>query len=81
MRQQYLIWNKDTVSEETIFKDIEKLSNGKLVVPDHIHLESISDKEKFNKPGIMANNPNNQSRPAYHKSSSKGKNSKRKWKK
>ena len=24
MRQQYLIWNKDTVSDETIFQDIEK---------------------------------------------------------
>ena len=78
MRQQYLIWNKDTVSEETIFKDIEKLSNGKLVVPEHIHLESISDKEKFNKPGIMANN---QSRPAYRKSPSKSKSGKHKWKK
>lgn len=81
MRQQYLIWNKDTVSEETIFKDIEKLSNGKLVVPDHIHLETISDKEKFNKPGIMAMNPNGQPRSSYRKSASKNKNSKRKWKK
>jgi hypothetical protein len=30
MRQQYLIWNKDTVSDETIFKDIVELSDGKI---------------------------------------------------
>ena len=29
MRQQYLIWNKDTVSDQTIFQDIEKLSEEK----------------------------------------------------
>ena len=27
MRQQYLIWNKDSVADETIFQDIEKLSD------------------------------------------------------
>ena len=26
MRQQYLIWNKDSVADETIFSDMEKLS-------------------------------------------------------
>ena len=34
MKQQYLIWNKDTVSDETIYKDMEQLSGGRLVVPD-----------------------------------------------
>ncbi len=38
MRQQYLIWNKDSVTEETIFKDIELLSEGKLKVPEDFHL-------------------------------------------
>lgn len=38
MQQQYLIWNKDSVSEETIFEDIRKLSDGKLVVPEGIHI-------------------------------------------
>lgn len=38
MQQQYLIWNKDSVSEETIFEDIRKLSGGKLVVPEDIHI-------------------------------------------
>ena len=38
MKQQYLIWNKDSVAEETIFADIKTLSGGKLIVPDDIHI-------------------------------------------
>lgn len=38
MRQQYLIWNKDSVSEETIFKDIYNLSEGRITVPEEVHL-------------------------------------------
>jgi len=51
MRQQYLIWNKDNVAEETIFADIEKLSEGKLKVPDDVHLGAISQNAVFNRPG------------------------------
>lgn len=38
MKQQYLIWNKDTVSEETIFKDIYNLSEGRITVPADVHI-------------------------------------------
>lgn len=76
MRQQYLIWNKESVTEETIFKDIERLSEGKLIVPEHIHLESISDKEKFNRPGLML--PGMQPRNQFKK---QGRNKNKKWKK
>lgn len=85
MRQQYLIWNKDSVSEETIFKDIEHLSGGKLVVPSHIHLETISSKEKFARPGIMAQSNSIQTpqRQVYRKGGANNnkKSSKHKWKK
>lgn len=89
MRQQYLIWNKDNVSEETIFKDIYTLSGGKLRVPEHIHLESISEKDKFNKPGFMAQSSatltqhHNQVRRFNNSKSSQGnkKVNRRKWKK
>lgn len=54
MRQQYLIWNKDSVSDETIFSDIEKLSGGRIVVPEGtISLSRISDNATFARPGIM----------------------------
>ncbi len=38
MKQQYLIWNKDSVSEETIFNDIYKLSDGRITVPEEVHI-------------------------------------------
>jgi hypothetical protein len=43
MRQQYLIWNKDSVSEETIFKDIYELSGNKLKVPEGLHLSVLNN--------------------------------------
>lgn len=76
MRQQYLIWNKDSVTEETIFNDIQKLSGGKLVVPEHIHLDSISDKETFSRPGIMGQKEGQQ-----RGNHNRNKNNKKRWKK
>ena len=52
MRQQYLIWNKDSVSEETIFADIEKLSEYKIKVPEGITLGKVSENADFSRPGI-----------------------------
>lgn len=52
MRQQYLIWNKDNVADETIFQDIEKLSDYRLKVPEGISLEKISANTNFSRPGM-----------------------------
>ena len=41
MRHQYLIWNKDSVTEETIYKDIAKLSGGRIIVPEDMHLSPL----------------------------------------
>ncbi len=41
MRMQYLTWNKDTVSDETIFADIQKLSDGRIVVPEGMELGKV----------------------------------------
>ena len=41
MRQQYLIGNKDTVSDETIFQDIERLSDNRIKVPEGIQLGKV----------------------------------------
>ncbi|MFA7117060.1 MAG: DUF4290 domain-containing protein [Bacteroidales bacterium] len=78
MRQQYLIWNKNSVSEETIFKDIRKLSNDTLIVPDYIHLSAINEKESFNRPGIMANNNTYMAQRPKQKNN---KNKNKRWKK
>lgn len=52
MRQQYLIWNKDSVSDETIFADIEKFSEGRVTVPEGVSLGRVSENADFSRPGI-----------------------------
>ena len=51
MRQQYLIWNKDTVADETIFNDIEKLSDYKIKVPEGMRLTRVASDMSYNRPG------------------------------
>lgn len=55
MRQQYLIWNKDSVADDTIFKDIEKLSDYRLKIPEGINLSKISNDANFSRPGMGIN--------------------------
>ncbi len=52
MRQQYLIWNKDTVADETIFQDIEKLSDYRIKVPEGLQLNRISGDMNFSRPSL-----------------------------
>lgn len=52
MRQQYLIWNKDSVSDETIFQDIEKLSDYRIKVPEGLQLSKISSDMSFSRPSL-----------------------------
>ena len=78
MRQQYLIWNKDSVAEETIFADIEKLSGGKLKVPEDVHLNAIAADAKFNRPGISLQNGSEKKGQNHNKNKKKGRNNGRK---
>jgi len=41
MRKQYLIWNKESVSDQTIFNDIAMLSQGCLKVPDGFKMDEV----------------------------------------
>ena len=52
MRTQYLIWNKDSVADETIFADIEKLSDYRLKVPEGLSLKGISQDTNFARPSL-----------------------------
>ena len=56
MRQQYLIWNKDSVADETIFNDIVKLSDYRLTIPEGLSLEKISSNAIFSRPGMGGGN-------------------------
>ena len=70
MRQQYLIWNKDFVEDETIFKDLEKLSDFRIKVPEGLSLTSLSSEMNFSRPdfspkqsgGKRTNNNNRRNR-------------------
>ncbi|MGM9787446.1 MAG: DUF4290 domain-containing protein [Candidatus Cryptobacteroides sp.] len=52
MRTQYLIWNKDSVSDETIFSDIVKLSEGRVQIPEGMTLSKIDSAANYSRPGI-----------------------------
>lgn len=41
MRKQYVIWNKDTVLDQTIFDDMAALTQGRLRVPEGFVMEEI----------------------------------------
>ncbi|MGN1215019.1 MAG: DUF4290 domain-containing protein [Candidatus Cryptobacteroides sp.] len=55
MRQQYLIWNKDSVADSTIFSDIEKLSGYRIKIPEGLELAKISGDTNFSRPGMSIN--------------------------
>lgn len=69
MRQQYLIWNKDSVSDETIFSDIEKMSDYRIKVPDTITLSKIAVDANFSRPGMGINvgQPGSQKNRMYNR--------------
>lgn len=51
MRQQYLVWNKDSVSDETIFNDIVKLSDGRIKIPEGMHLGRVQNDSGYGRSG------------------------------
>ena len=58
MRTQYLIWNKDSVADETIFQDIEKLSDYRIHVPEGIQLGRVGADSNYLRPGQAPKRPN-----------------------
>ena len=62
MRQQYLIRTKDTVADATIFQDIERLSGGRVIVPEGMELSKISADSSFARPGMNLNYGNRNNR-------------------
>jgi hypothetical protein len=65
MKKNYITWNKDSVSDEQIFSDLEELSNGNIKV-DRQKVQLTDSKDIFNKlkkkrpPRKGKNNGNNQ---------------------
>ncbi len=55
MRQQYLIWNKDSVADETILKDMVRLADGKITIPEGLELGIVHG--EFNRPRALDARP------------------------
>jgi hypothetical protein len=43
MKKSYLVWNRDTVSDQVILQELEELSKGKLKVPENFRMTSTYD--------------------------------------
>lgn len=67
MRQQYLIWNKDSVADETIFADIEKLSDYRIRIPEGMTLGKVAENGNFNRPGQNQQGGKNNQRRQFKK--------------
>lgn len=68
MKMQYLSWNKDTVSDETIFADIERMSGGRLTAPDGMQIGHVQASEiQRNLQQGKRNNKNRRNKQKSHK--------------
>lgn len=68
MKMAYVTWNKDTVADETILKNLYELSGGKLQLEDNINLAKVEFRPPVSRPSMNAgrgrsnNNNNNKGR-------------------
>ena len=60
MRQQYLIWNKDTVADETILQDIERMSDYRIRIPEGLQLSKCGSEQNHSKQGNNQKGKSNQ---------------------
>lgn len=58
MKRSYVNWNNDTVEDEIIFTQLNKLSNGKLSVPKGVELAKYTPNVKHNNRKKKKNNRN-----------------------
>ncbi|KEQ29074.1 DUF4290 domain-containing protein [Pedobacter antarcticus] len=68
MKMAYVTWNKDTVADETILKNLYELSGGKLQLEENINLAKVEFRPPVSRPSMNAgrgrsnNNNNNKGR-------------------
>lgn len=78
MRQLYITWNKDTVSDETILQDIVRFSEGRISIPEGLELGKVDNnflrqvqskggKNHWQKNNQRNNQKNNQKNRKQHK--------------
>ncbi len=65
LKKSYLAWNRESVSDATIFKHLRELSGGKLEIPEDITLMSTSE--------IISKNKQKRSKPHQQRRTGNGK--------
>ena len=71
MKKSYLIWNRDTVSDELILEQFEQLTHGKLKLKDDFQLKSSKEYVSLPSNSMAAkNNPNKQKKKQKHQPNS-----------
>lgn len=62
MKKSYIAWNKESVTDETIFEHLEKMSNGKLKINEDFNLNRSKDIMARTKKKVINHPPFNQNR-------------------
>lgn len=77
MKMAYVTWNKDSVADETIIKDLREMSNGALQLEENINLQRVEVRQvspanrqrnsNQNNKGRQNSNSNNRNNPAANR--------------
>ena len=62
MKMAYVTWNKDSVADETIIKDLREMSNGALQLEENVNLQRIEVRQANPANRQRSNNQNNKNR-------------------
>jgi len=62
MKMAYVTWNKDSVADETIIKDLREMSNGELQLEENVNLQRIEVRQPNPVSRQRNNNQNNKNR-------------------
>lgn len=62
MKMAYVQWNKDSVADETILKNLRELSGGELKLDENVNLNKVEFKPVATRPVNNNNNNNNRGR-------------------
>lgn len=59
MKMAYVTWNKDSVADETIFKNLRELSGGQLELEENVNLAKVEFRPPVNRAATNARGRNN----------------------
>ena len=63
MKMAYVTWNKDSVADETIIKDLREMSNGALQLEENVNLQRVEVRQAPSASRQRNTNQNNKCRP------------------